>query len=121
MVAVVEAKASTDGLFHLSRSRFERRGDALYVSDTADAAPWISRTKGEVLHVHETEGSLHAVMEPNDAQTVISAGWGELHPLAGRPFLGLPETYVFLYAPRDSDDAERIELIIERALSTATT
>ena len=69
--------------------------------------------------MHDSEGSMHVVMQPDDAQTVISAGWGELHPLAGRPVLGLPETYVFLYAPRDSDDVHGIELIIRRAVSTA--
>ncbi|MCJ0892510.1 hypothetical protein [Rhodococcus sp. ARC_M5] len=120
LTAAVTAEARSNGLFHLARSRFERRGDALYVSDIGAAAPWISRTKGEVLHVHESEGSLHVVMQPDDAQSVISAGWGELHPLAGRPVLGLPETYVFLYAPRDADDADRIEHIIRRAIATAT-
>lgn len=118
--AAVTAEARPDGPFHMARSRFERRGDALYVTDITAAAPWIARTKGEILHVHETEGSLHVVLQPDDAQTVISAGWGELHPLAGRPVLALPETYVFLYAPRHSDDADRIEQIIHGAISTAT-
>ncbi|MGV8874138.1 MAG: hypothetical protein ACOH2Q_16510 [Rhodococcus sp. (in: high G+C Gram-positive bacteria)] len=121
LTAAVTAEARPDRPFHLERSRFERRGDALYVTDISTAAPWIARTKGEILHVHETEGSMHAVLQPDDAQTVISAGWGELHPLAGRPVLGLPETYVFLYAPRDSDDADGIEEIIHRAVATATT
>ena len=121
LTATVAAEARSGGPFHLERSRFERRGDALYVTDIGAAAPWISRTKGEVLHVHDSEGSLHVVMQPDDAQTVISAGWGELHPLAGRPVLGLPETYVFVYAPRDADDADRIEQIISRATATATT
>ncbi|MFY2790190.1 hypothetical protein [Rhodococcus sp. MALMAid1271] len=117
----VAAEARPDGPFHMERSHFERRGDALYVTDISTAAPWIARTKGEILHVHESEGSLHVVLQPDDAQTVISAGWGELHPLAGRPLLALPETYVFLYAPRDTDDADRIEQIIHRAVSTART
>ncbi|MDV6303135.1 MULTISPECIES: hypothetical protein [Rhodococcus] len=119
LTAAVAEHAGPESPFHMERSRFERRGDALYVSDISAAAPWISRTKGEVLHVHESEGSMHVVMQPDDAQTVISAGWGELHPLAGRPVLGLPETYVFLYAPRDSDDIYGIEQIIGRAVSTA--
>ena len=120
LTAAVTAEVLLDGPFHLARSRFERRGDALHLSDLHSASPWISRTKGEIVHVHETEGSLHVVLQPDDAQTVVSAGWGELHPLAGRPFLGLPETYVFLYAPRDSDDADLIEQIIHRAAATAT-
>ncbi|MEW1933998.1 hypothetical protein AB0362_17590 [Rhodococcus sp. NPDC079359] len=119
LTAAVTEHAGSELPFHMERSRFERRGDALYVSDINAAAPWISRTKGEVLHLHESEGSMHVVMQPDDAQTVISAGWGELHPLAGRPVLGLPETYVFLYAPRDSDDIYGIEQIIRRAVSTA--
>ncbi|MCZ4517387.1 DUF5519 family protein [Rhodococcus ruber] len=120
LTAAVAAEALSDRPFHLERSRFERRGDALYLSDLRSASPWISRTNGEIVHVHETEGSLHVVLQPDDAQTVISAGWGELHPLAGRPVLGLPENYVFLYAPRDSDDADRIEQIIQRATATST-
>ncbi|WP_255175998.1 luciferase domain-containing protein [Rhodococcus sp. 06-1474-1B] len=109
ITGAVTTEARTNNRYHLARSHFERRGDALYLTDVTTAAPWISRTNGEILHVHETEGSMHVVMQPEDAQTVISAGWGELHPLAGRPGLGLPETYVFLYAPRDSDDANRTD------------
>ncbi|OZD07175.1 hypothetical protein CH275_08415 [Rhodococcus sp. 06-235-1A] len=120
LTAAVTDEARQGTPFHLARSRFERRGGALYLSDIGTASPWISRTKGEIVHVHETEGSLHVVLQPDDAQSVISAGWGELHPLAGRPVLGLPETYVFLYAPRDSDDADCIEQIIHRATATAT-
>ncbi len=120
ITGAVATEARTDNRYHLARSHFERRGDALYLTDVTAAAPWISRTNGEILHVHETEGSMHVVMQPDDAQTVISAGWGELHPLAGRPGLGLPETYVFLYAPRNSDDADRIEQIIHRATATST-
>ena len=120
MTAAVTGEAGSHAPFHMERSRFERRGDALYLSDIGTASPWIARTKGEILHVHETEGSLHVVLQPDDAQTVISAGWGELHPLAGRLVLGLPETYVFLYAPRDTEDADHIEQIIRRATATAT-
>lgn len=120
LTAAVTAEAASDRPFHLARSRFERRGDALYLSDLRSASPWICRTKGEIVHVHDTEGSLHVVLQPDDAQTVVSAGWGELHPLAGRAVFGLPETYVFLYAPRDSDDAQMIEQIIHRATATST-
>ena len=54
-----------------------------------------------------------------DAQRIIDAGWGELHPLAGRPPIGLPEPYVLLYSPRDRYDVEQITRILDRVVETA--
>lgn len=102
-----------------STSRFERRGDALFVRDPTTAAPWIAHARGEVAHVHGTQGSLHVVAAPADVPEIITRGWGERHPLAGRPIIGLPDSYLFLYAPRDDIDGEQLERIIDRVVATA--
>lgn len=47
---------------------------------------------------------MHLTLHPSDAALVISQGWGELHPLAGRVILGkrlLPAGFVMIYAPQD--------------------
>ncbi|GGF43026.1 luciferase domain-containing protein [Williamsia phyllosphaerae] len=100
-------------------SRFERHGDALFVRDATTAAPWIAQSRGEVAHVHGTQGSLHVVADPADVSEIITRGWGERHPLAGRPIIGLPDSYLFLYAPRDESDLEQLERIIDRVVATA--
>ncbi len=100
-------------------SRFERRGDALFVRDAAGAAPWTARAHGEIAHVHASQGSLHVVADPADVPEIIGRGWGERHPLAGRPLIGLPDSYLFVYAPRDDADQRQIERIIDRVVQTA--
>ncbi len=102
-----------------SLSRFERRGDALFVRDPATATPWIARARGEIAHVHGTQGSMHVVADPKDVPEIIVRGWGERHPLAGRPIIGLPDSYLLLYAPRDEIDSEQVRRIIDRVVATA--
>ncbi|WP_338889400.1 hypothetical protein [Rhodococcus sovatensis] len=116
---IADEARRNDSLLHLGRSRLERRGDALYLSDPSLADPNISRTQCEIAHVHGSDGSLHVVMTEDDAQTVISAGWGELHPLAGRPLIGLPESYVLIYAPTSDHEVNCIAHIVRRAVHTA--
>ncbi|WP_449289918.1 luciferase domain-containing protein [Nocardia aobensis] len=110
---------SPENDLYLSRSRLERRGEALYVSDGVDVPPWVAKAGREIAHVHISEGSLHVVANPSDARQIISAGWGELHPLAGRPMIGLPESYVFLYAPEDEEDLRQLSRIIARVVDSA--
>lgn len=105
--------------FHCATSRFERRGDALFVKDTADSPQWIVRARGEVAHVHSTQGSLHVVADPADVAEIIGRGWGERHPLSGRPLIGLPDSYLLLYAPRDADDQRVVEHIVDQVVRAA--
>ncbi|MEH3156461.1 MAG: hypothetical protein PGN29_14365 [Gordonia paraffinivorans] len=115
LVARVGALGRENG--HLARSRFERHHDAVVVDDPS--TPWARGSGGEVAHVHPSQGSLHVVAAPGDVGTIIGAGWGERHPLAGRPFLRLPDSYLFLYAPRDADELEIVLGIVARVVATA--
>lgn len=45
------------------------------------SAAAVSESEGEAGSIDG--GSLHCLLSPADAHEVISAGWGELHPLAG--------------------------------------
>lgn len=118
MSEVVES-AGSDPRLCLQRSRFERRGQALYVREDFRAVDRVRSSGGEIAHVHGGDGSLHVVADPADAQLLIDRGWGELHPLAGRPLLGLPKSYVLLYSPRNDDDLRRLTAIVERVVATA--
>ena len=49
---------------------------------------------------------MHLTLHPHDAALVISSGWGERHPLAGRLIFGkrlLPSGFVMVYAPRTEE------------------
>lgn len=58
----------------------------------------------------ENEGSVHVVLHPADFEQVVTSGWGEVHPLAGR---GLPGTLVLVYAPREYGEVCVVMKIIE--------
>lgn len=108
------------GALTLGRSVFERRGEALFCAQPASAAPWLRAARGEVAHVHAQDGSLHAVLHPQDAAQVIEAGWGERHPLCGVPLLGIPLTYLLIYAPRNAEELAVVGEIVRRASEFAS-
>lgn len=112
---VPEIVATHPDRLHLATSKFERRGQAAFVSadDSRGARP--HGTRGEIGHVHESDGSLHLILSPADARTVIEQGWGERHPLCGAPVVGLPPTYVLIYAPRDEQELEIVAELLRRA------
>lgn len=56
---------------------------------------------------------MHLTLHPHDAALVISSGWGERHPLAGRQIFGkrlLPSGFVMVYAPRTE---EQVAVLME--------
>ncbi|WP_299572501.1 hypothetical protein [uncultured Williamsia sp.] len=116
VVAHVEAVGREPGN-SLARSRFERHHDAVVVDDPGTA--WSRRSAGEIAHVHPGQGSLHVVAAPGDVATILGCGWGERHPLAGRSLLGLPDGYLFLYAPRDASELDTVARIVARVVATA--
>ncbi|MCJ1478639.1 hypothetical protein MMC13_007320 [Lambiella insularis] len=68
----------------------------------------------EIVHLHTTESSMHLTLHPSDAALVISHGWGERHPLAGRgPWV--PKGFMMVYAPRNLDEVEVLTDIIKAA------
>lgn len=63
---------------------------------------------------------MHLTLHPQDAALVISQGWGERHPLAGCPVLGigkrlLPEGFVMVYAPQDEGQVGVLTDIVRAA------
>ncbi|MGU3294672.1 luciferase domain-containing protein [Williamsia sp. M5A3_1d] len=107
-------EASAENGFRLDRSRFEKRGDALFCSEPG--TDWARHARGEIAHVHR-QGSLHVVAAPADVHEIIDRGWGERHPLAGR--IGLPDSYLYLYAPRTDVEQAVVERIVDRVIHTA--
>lgn len=110
-----EIAAEAPGDLRVSTSRFERRGPAVFVSTAPARAPWVRAARGEAGHVHASDGSLHLVLRPADAKAVIEAGWGERHPLAGVPLLGLPTNYLMVYAPRNDEELAIVRMLFRRA------
>ncbi len=99
-------------------SHFERRNAAIFLSQLALAPRHAQDAHGEIAHIHPSDGSMHMILSPSDAKTVIDTGWGERHPLAG-VYAGLPETYVMIYAPRTPEENAMIARILEAAVAYA--
>ena len=61
---------------------------------------------------------MHLTLHPLDVSIVISAGWGERHPLAGKYIHGkelLPSGFVMVYAPRDESQIKTVMEIVRAA------
>ena len=72
----------------------------------------------EFAHLHpDPDFSLHAALPPEDAATVIAAGWGEPHPMAGVD--GLSPGLTMIYAPRDRDEVAIVVEVLAAVLRTA--
>lgn len=97
------------------RSRFERHNRALVLRQPECGWDCAARWGGEVAHIHPSDGSMHMILSPSDAATVLAQGWGELHSLSGRLGL-LPASYTFVYAPRNEEDLQAVEAILLAAI-----
>lgn len=102
-----------DGVWE-STSLYEKHFVGLFAKDLRERGESVS---GEVVHVHQPQGSLHVHLSAGDARVVIERGWGERHGLAvlGR----VPKYYVFLYVPRDEEQLQAVKLIVRAALDAA--
>lgn len=59
--------------------------------------------QGEIMHVHDSDHSMHMCLHPDDIGQVLGKGWGQMHPLARKGwFLQMPvaANFVMVYAPR---------------------
>lgn len=102
-------------------SRWEKHHQAVCLRGEHHPTELARAAGGEIAHLHPSDGSLHVVLSPADAQQVIDRGWGELHPLAGaRPGIGLPATYVLLYPPRTIGDLAPLHAILTAAAQHMT-
>lgn len=70
----------------------------------------LTRTKGEMCHIHPPDGSTHLVMSLADQRRVIELGWGRRHRLSGSSIL--PWNYTFIYAPRNEEELEAWKTIV---------
>ncbi|KAI0142657.1 hypothetical protein GGR57DRAFT_519760 [Xylariaceae sp. FL1272] len=108
-------------------------GGARNIADVRDT---VDQFGGEIYHPHR-DGTSHVVLHPEDARTVLEAGWGQRHPFTvqhqfwGRVWrfywykymnyrLPVPEGLMILYAPRHDGDIEIIRQIIRAGVWNAT-
>ncbi|KAM0799728.1 hypothetical protein BDR22DRAFT_806941 [Usnea florida] len=122
--------AGVPSLIRKGNSCFEKHGLALFLSAcTLSAPPDTShpgfshlnptcQDTGEICHLHALDSSMHLTLHPLDVSIVISAGWGERHPLAGKYINGkelLPSGFVMVYAPRDESQIKTVMEIVRAA------
>lgn len=74
----------------------------------------VSRAPREVFHFHTLEGSAHGIFSWTDAVMILEKGWGQMHGLSGQA-LGLPHTYLMIYAPRNKGEINIVCTIAKAA------
>ena len=99
-------------------SHFEKHTAAVTLRPACRHGVDARLARGEIAHIHPSDGSIHMVLGPSDTRTVIERGWGERHGLAGIA-LGLPATYTLIYAPRDREEVDTIAAILDAAIAHA--
>ena len=72
----------------------------------------------KIAHIHPSDSSMHMILGPSDAVAAIECGWAELHGLAGIA-VGLPVTYLMVYAPRDETDLVVVAELLDTAIKYA--
>ncbi len=107
-----DAVAAAPGTLAFRPSHFEKHNPAIAAIDCCLG------NHGEIAHIHPSDGSMHMIMSPADASTVIARGWGERHGLAGIGF-ALPPTYLMIYAPRTVGEVAEIAAILAAAIGHA--
>lgn len=93
-------------------SCFEKHGTGLF-----SLAPIVRTCRGEVCHLHPSDGSMHLCLHPADAKVVLERGWGERHPLAQGGWMRrfVPKEFVMVYAPRSEEDITTVVEIVSAA------
>jgi hypothetical protein len=115
----LEELAENDAELKFDVSHTERHNRALWAADVNQINPQ-SKNNGEIAHVHPIDGSVHVILSPSDAATVIEAGWGELHSLAGIDGILPPPTYVLLYSARNLEELELLKQVVRAAVAYTT-
>jgi hypothetical protein len=114
-LALLETCSNNPRLLHPGRSDIEGRGSAIFVALQRGPLKHESYKKAprEVIHLHETDGSLHFILSAADARLLVQKGWGERHGLNGK--VGFPRGYLMVYAPRNESELDVIRSIIKAA------
>lgn len=100
-------------------SFFEKHHDAITLKHPECGHVHALVSHGEIAHIHPSDGSMHMILSARDAMTVLDRHWGELHSLAGL-FNRLPNSYTFVYAPRNEADLDAIERILSASVTFMT-
>jgi hypothetical protein len=115
-----EVVMQNSDVVHFQTSYFETHNQAVFLNKPAEGNQTaVPDTKGEIGHIHPTDGSMHFSLSPRDATEIVAKGWGELHGLAGQvyaPGKRLPATYMMVYSPRSEDEVAVMRRILEAAI-----
>jgi hypothetical protein len=107
-------------LLEYKQSYLEKRHQALFLRRLEGAHSHAANSHGEIAHIHPSDNSMHMIFSASDAHTVILGGWGERHPLAGRPLPGtelvLPDTYLLIYPPRNDFELKVAARLLDAAV-----
>ncbi|KAK6442968.1 hypothetical protein LTR95_000846 [Oleoguttula sp. CCFEE 5521] len=112
LLKVIETIGSTNARLALNTSCFEHHSLGLFACD-----PVIHTCRGEIAHAHPSDGSMHTVLHPADANLVMAMGWGERHPLAKGGWFRrfVPEGFMMVYAPTGKGEMEVVREVLEAA------
>lgn len=84
---------------------------------TAPTTPrFLTKVGGEICHVH-MDGSSHVTLSLADATEAVTKGWAQRHKLSGVSWGVIPPTYLFVFAPRDTEDWEVWKALIRAGVS----
>lgn len=110
--SLINLAARNPDSFCIGQSCFEKKGLALFARD-----PINNTCRGEIVHVHHSDRSMHMNLHPDDAKIVLEEGWGERHPLARGGWMKqyVPREFLMIYSPRDRTELEVVCRIIEAA------
>lgn len=85
-------------------SVLERRGKALFLTESVPLSPIAGLTQREICHIHGSDLSGHVTLSFPDAKEVIEKGWGERHRMSGTG--RLPLGYTMVYVPRSVEEVD---------------
>ncbi|KAL1875074.1 hypothetical protein Plec18167_005742 [Paecilomyces lecythidis] len=132
------ANATTQNptLLETRTSGYERRNSALFTTrdfmnrhnraqDESRLPEAVFLAHGEIGHAHEDTSS-HLYVSRGDARILIEKGWPERHRLAVprhywvKNILGVADTYLIIYGPRDETEMTTLEVILRRSIGCMT-
>jgi hypothetical protein len=96
-------------------SHYERQSPAITLCRPDCGHAHAGLSCGEVAHIHPGDGSMHMILSVGDASVAIGAGWAERHPMSG-VLPELPNTYLYVYPPRDALELGVVEQLLEASI-----
>lgn len=114
------AVSANAGLVHYKMSFFEKHSPAVTLCHPECGHTHAIAGQGETAHIHPGDGSMHMIFSVTDATKVIQSGWGERHPLSGAAMNILPNTYLYVYPPRDDAELEIVERLLAASIAHMT-